>query len=173
MLTDDELNRLRQQFTDAAIASLPIGDRAGSWDDLVFDPGAPSIRAFLGDEAVPADVRQAVERVVMEIGLACAGAVLEAVPLSLEHVRDRRWRLQRDPSESAGEYTHRRQILADGMPQYWIDRFELLADMPVDLGAVDAAAPGYVAAVRAAGGAYEHALAGVWRAWHADDGDSE
>ncbi|MBJ6986084.1 hypothetical protein [Devosia sp. MC521] len=59
------------------------------------------------------------------------------------------------------------------MPQHLVERFEALADMQVNLEMLNAAGQVYVAAVRAAGGEYEHALAGVWRSWHAEDGGNE
>lgn len=50
----------------------------------------------------------------------------------------------------------------DGLPPHMIE---------LDIGSVDAAALVYSAAVVAAGGAYGHALAAVWRAWPRDGGD--
>jgi hypothetical protein len=67
-------------------------------------------------------------------------------------------------------FKRRVRVHDEGLPAQMIEMIEQLADTPYDIAAVDAAARVYAAAVQAAGGAYGHALAAVWRAWPRDEG---
>lgn len=98
MLSDDELNRLRGLWTDAAIA--PISRRAdrpyAGWDSMIVDPNELTIREFFHDADTPVAVNMSVFDCVATIGMAVAGDILVDAPLPLDRAGDRRWQLRRE-----------------------------------------------------------------------------
>ena len=99
MLNDDDLMHLRGRFVEEVMR--PMGDMAHSfdtWTELLAEPTAATISAFLDEPALPEDVAGALTALLLSIVLATAGDVLHGVPLPIDYegVSLRRWQLRRE-----------------------------------------------------------------------------
>lgn len=99
MLNDDDLNHLRSRFVEEVMGPMQDTDHAfETWTDLLAEPCAQTLSAFLDELLLPEDVAGALTALLLSIGLATAGDVLHGAPLPLDWngASMRRWQLRRE-----------------------------------------------------------------------------
>ena len=99
MLSDDDLNHFRERFVEEVMRPMAGTDhRFDTWTDLLAEPCAPTISAFLYEPLLPEDVAGNFTALLLSIGLATAADVLKGVPLPIDYpgVSMRRWQLRRE-----------------------------------------------------------------------------
>ena len=168
------------------IRNLLNAGRGKAWLPSVIDAlaqvGVAAAEDVLGDDvdAARAEILEIIDRMPPHLIESARDAVRDVDIQSrigtrsqFDEIEEQTRREEAEPLPDDIAAAVERAVADDGMPPHMIALFEQLADTPYDIAAVDAAAKVYAAAVKAAGGAYGHALAAVWRAWHREDGGQE
>lgn len=108
MLSDDEIKAFREQYAAIVIKPFPVtGHQIEVWNEVLWQPTAATISAFLDDPAIPDDVAGPLLGLLAEIGIACSGDVLHGAPLPIDWNGPsmRRWQLRRELDSLADRLT--------------------------------------------------------------------
>lgn len=108
MLSDDDLIHFRERFVEEVMRPMSNTDhRFETWTDLLAEPSAATISAFLDEPLLPEDVAGNFTALLLSIGLAKAADVLKGVPLPIDYpgASLRRWQLRRELDQAVGALT--------------------------------------------------------------------